>query len=631
MSTVEDVLKIYKLRDRFYAAVNGTRLSYSSSFKGRDSDGIVSIYMTINNENNYPITVKMKFVNIEDLEFFVDMMEKLKIIASNLDYQVQLIPHSNKFDIYINGEQVLSNSLSYYSDRTIRNLKNSISEVFWDIMSESRRASYLWHQINDKQANIDSCMDLVGKLNMDLPLADKKKLIYYKSIGEFASILSMDGYKIDWNVIMKAMEEYDRSFSASDKNARNRAENSLLEEVEKIIGVVKAGRSIHGNSYDIPNDFSVKQLHFILNFLNKLLVMLKEMQLNAASILDYKGEQFANLASIINDALSKGKQEAIKVIAAIKISDNGIPKDYHPRIDSSIIYVPYAVYDKGSFNVEMDKKAEVFRKIQKQQMEKLTQDERDALIYYKSSMYRPINKVVAFIRTRGLSLQDIEKDESLYRELLDIISKCYDEFIKRKEEIEKDNSPIAVRERVMSKQNKIPAVERLFGKYPDKTPGKGEYISIVLASIPLLMSALSKVEAPEDMIVYRGTTKGNCLVKDGRFLSTSCSLSVAKNFLDESDRVKSSKYYYPDIYQIVIPKGSPLIVYTNDLFMDRIEEGKVFDEPQSEILIDPFNFEFKSKYVNSEYIADGTLVSRINYVAVPKVVRRLDDVHTNSL
>ena len=112
MSTFEDVLKTYKLRDRFYAAVNGTGLSYSSSFKDRDSDGIVSIYMTINNENNYPITVKMKFVNIEDLEFFVDMMEKLKIIASNLDYQVQLIPHSNKFDIYINGEQVLSNSLS---------------------------------------------------------------------------------------------------------------------------------------------------------------------------------------------------------------------------------------------------------------------------------------------------------------------------------------------------------------------------------------------------------------------------------------------------------------------------------------------------------------------------------------
>lgn len=620
MSTVGDILKIYELRDRFNDAVDGTVLSYSSSF--RDRDGIISISMTINNENGFPITVKKQFTNIKELESFVEMMENLKEIAMNPDYQVQLIPHSNRFDIYINGERVLPNSLSYYRDRTKMKLKNSISEVFWDIRSESRRASYLWHQVNDKQANIDRCMDLVGKLNSDLPLADKKKHVSYKRIGEFASILSMDGYEIDWNSIMRAMEEYDKAFNASDKNARNSAENNLLEEVKKIIEVVKSGKSISGNGYDIPSDFSVKQLQFILNFLNNLLGILKDMQPNVASILDYKGEQFINLASTINEALSRGKREAIEIISQIKLSDNGILKDYQPKIDSSIICVPYASYDKGSFNVEMSKESNVFREIQKQQMERLTQDERDALIYYKSIMYRPINKVVAFIRERGLSLQDIEKDESLYREVLDIISKCYDEFIKRKIEMAQDNSPFAVMARARAKQNKIPAVERLFGKYPDKTPSKSEYTSIVLSSIPLLESALSKVEAPEDIVVYRGTTKGNCLVNDGRFLSTTRSLNVARDFLGEDDRVKSSKYYYPDIYQIVIPKGSPLIVFTNDLFMDRIEEGEVFDEPQSEILIDPFNFDFKDKYVNSERIADGTLVSRINYVAVPKVKER---------
>ena len=622
MSTVRDSLKLFELRDRFKVAVDGTRLSRSSSFREINSEGIVSVYMTISNENNYPITVKMQFTNITDLETFVEMMEKLKEIAMNPDYQVQLIPHSNRFDIYINGEQVLPTSLSYYCDRTKWNLKNSISEVFFDIRSEARRVSYLWHQVNDKQANIDYCMDLVGKLDGDLPLAEKKNLINFKRVGEFGTILSIDDYEIDWNAIMKAMDEYDKAFSTNDKNARNIFEDNLLEEFKQIIETVKAGKSIAGNSYDIPNDVSAKQLHFILNFLNKLLEMLKDMQLNAASILDYKSEQFANLASTINEALSKGKKEAIEAMAVIRISDSDIPKDYQPKIDSSIIRVPYAVYDKGSFNVEMDTKAEVFNEIQKQQMERLTQDERDALIYYKSSMYRPINKVVAFIRERGLSLQDIEKDESLYREVLDIISKCYDEFINRKEEIKKDDSPFAVMARVRAKQNKIPAVERLFGIYPDDTPSESEYIRIVLNSIPLLGSALSKVEAPEDMVVYRGTAKGTSLVNDGRFLSTSCSLNVARDFLGDDERVNSSKCYCPDIYQIVIPKGSPLIVFTDDLFMDRIEDGRVFDEVQSEILIDPFNYDFKIKYVNSEHIADGTLVSRVNYVAVPKAMER---------
>lgn len=620
MNKIEDYLKVYSLEGRFKDAVNKTILSNSSSF--RHTDGVVSIYMTIRNENGYPINVKMKFTDIKDLESFVDMMEEIKIVAWNPDYQIQLIPHSNRFDIYINGEQVLPNSLSYYANETKRRLKNSIFEVFYDIESESRKASYLWHQINDKQDNIDRCMNLVDKLKGDLPLADKKKLIYYKRIGEFASILSLEGYKLDWNTIIKVMEEYDGLYSGNNKLVQNSDFNNLLEEIKKIIDVVKSGRPICANSYDIPSDFNVKQLQFILNFLNKLSVILREMQINAASILDYKSEQYDNLASTINKALSQGKHAAIEQIATIRISDEDIPKDYHPEIDRSITSVPYAVYDKGSFNLEIDKNSGVFKEIQKQQVERLTQDERDALIYYKSCMYRPINKVVAFIRERGLSLQDIEKDDLLYKEVLEIISKCYDEFIKRKEEINKDISPFAVMARARANQNKIPAIERLFGKYPDKIPGKREYISIVLSSIPLLESALSKVEVSEDIVVYRGATKGTCLVNDGRFLSTSCSLRVATDFLSENDRVKSSKYYFPDIYQVVIPKGSPIIMFTDDLFMDRLEEGKVFNEEQAEVLIDPFNFDFKNNYVNSERIADGTLVSRINYVAKPKVNKK---------
>ena len=89
------------------------------------------------------------------------------------DYQVQLIPHENYFDIYINGEQVTSGSLTYYSDEVKRKLRNSISDVFGEIRSQSRSVSDLYRQVNDKQDNIDRCMELINTLNQALPLAEK--------------------------------------------------------------------------------------------------------------------------------------------------------------------------------------------------------------------------------------------------------------------------------------------------------------------------------------------------------------------------------------------------------------------------------------------------------------------------
>lgn len=616
MSSVSDYLKKDDLKGRLNSAVNMTSLSDDCSIK--DSDGIISVHMKIWNENNYPVTVKMKYNSIEDFEAFVDMMEKLKVIAGYPDYQVQLIPHENYFDIYINGEQVTSGSLTYYSDEVKRKLRNSISDVFGEIRSQSRCVSDLYRQVNDKQDNIDRCMELINTLNQPLPLAEKKKRINFKRIGEFRGLSSVDGYKINWSRIISILNEYAQELRRDKEVALRTAQNKLLKECDEILNAVKSGRSITDNCYDIPMDLPASHYYIILNFLNKLLGMLKEMFQNATSILDYKSSLFDTLASSINDALGCKKETAIEKIAGIKLDSDTQPEDYQPLFDKTIFTVPYANYCKGHFNVEMDKNGDVFKDIQRQQLERLSQAERDALIYYKSSMYRPINKVVAFIRGKGLTLSDVEKDKSLYGEVLDIISGCYDEFIKRKIDMANDDSPFAVKARALAKQNKIPAVERLFGKYPDKTPELRDYTDIVLSSIPLLESALSKVEIPEDIVVYRGTTKGTALVSDGRFLSTTCSLRVASEFLNESDRVEAVQHNNLQIYQITIPKGSPLIVFTDDMFLDEYREGRVFGEEQAEVLIDPFNFDFKFKYGNSEYNGAGVLVARSNYVAIFK-------------
>ena len=76
----------------------------------------------------------------------------------------------------------------------------------------------------------------------------------------------------------------------------------------------------------------------------------------------------------------------------------------------------------------------------------------------------------------------------------------------------------------------------------------------------------------------------------------------------------------PKIYQIRIPKGSPVIVFTNDLFYDKLEPGKVFGEPQAEVLLDPINFDFENVYSNSRVDENGNLINRSDYIATPKYI-----------
>lgn len=606
---------IFDFKKRFKEAITKTGLNESSfEYKLNKDVGTYVVYidMPIYNENNYPIVIKKRFEKKEELNEFIKVLENIKIISLNKKYQVQLIPFHRGFNIFINGELVNPQSLIFYSDKVKRDIKASVRAAFSDVKFLSLTTNRLWKSINDKQFNIDKCAQLIQALNFNLDKKNQLRIIRAQTpIKDDISILApADEYKIDFLEVIKIAEEYD---NAADRNLMRIAEKKMLEQYEKIQTVIEAGKEITSNYFEICDNLTAYQAQMILNFINKLLIIVNDMNLNASMILDYKTEKLNNLQTTINNALTLGKEDSIRVISSIQLSDVNLPKRYKIRDEFPIISIPYMVYDKGSFNFEHEKDEAVFKQIQKQQLEKLTPEERDAIIFYKSMFFRPINKVVSFTRKNGLTLKQVEQDEFLSQQLIDIITKCYDEFINRKEEIKKNPNPFLFGRRISNP----PAVERLFSKYYDHTPDKNEYIKIVLCSIPLLESALKKIEIPEDIVVYRGTN-GLQLNADERFLSTSISLRVAKEFAQNEERNSNNgKTIFPNVFQIVLRKGSHVIAFTDDLFMDRYVEGNTFNEEQQEILIDPINFDFKLNYINSQTIPDGTCVCRINYEAHP--------------
>lgn len=256
-------------------------------------------------------------------------------------------------------------------------------------------------------------------------------------------------------------------------------------------------------------------------------------------------------------------------------------------------------------NPEVDKNAEVFIDLQNQQNENLSQQEREAIILYKTALYNAINTIVRYVRTKGLTIEEALADTEHQNYIMSYLAASYKEFHNGQLEDVKENvyatSPIAVR--------------AIFSRYPNGLLNEEQYNNLVLGSIPLLSSSLSKVKLSEDIIVYRGIANGaRQLNWDHGFLSTSISFQTAKEYSNELDRGING-HLNSEIIQITIPKGSSVICYSNSLFYNDNSIG--FNEPQGEILIDIDDYDMELTSSNSHIIGDR-VTSRANYRLTPK-------------
>lgn len=610
------------MRKRFYKAIANTTIDNGDYIVPYlpDSDRKVVIKFTTQDENKYPINVMKTFSDVSELESFVTMLEQLKILGQSKEYKIELIPVNGvDVDVYLNGEKVPGTSIQNYvaMAKTISSAK--VGQQLMDIQSVCRQMEYLIDQLNDTQRNLNKVENLItavkGTENR------KKQEQYVKDHTPIRLEATLSGVQYEYVLDLAYVVDLAKQYADADKKEQEMIEERMNDFLSVLQQAIEDGKRITNNYYDVYNIFSPADFMILEDFLSQLQIKLEQMQSGIQQNLDIKQKTLNVQTAQINSAIGN-KKDLVDTIKGMQVISTKL-QPINLQSTRPVTKERFVTYNNGQFSKEMQSTDEAFADIQLQQLQKLTTDERDALMYYKTMMYRPINEVIAFIRKHGLTLKEVGKDQEILEHVIQLISNCYDEFIKRKEELE--NSIVGKFQKLHILSGASKSVDRLFGKFPDKTPSKKEYIEIVIASIPLVESALAKVTAPKDIIVYRSSPQ-NALVEDGRFLSTSLSLSTAKMFTSDADRYKGEETKFPNIFKVTIPAGSPLIAFTDDLYTDDYNENFVFNEYQYEILIDPKHYNFKPTYMNSQRVNDNLVATRIDYTATPREILFTDDI-----
>lgn len=197
--------------------------------------------------------------------------------------------------------------------------------------------------------------------------------------------------------------------------------------------------------------------------------------------------------------------------------------------------------------------------------------------------YKEINEIVRYLRSKNLDgISVISKNDALY--LKRIIDSGYQRYLNGVETDKKDFGEGEIYN-YKFRLYQPRAISDFFGKYSNYTfPNETTYKKVIYNTIIQVTSALKKCQLSDDIVVYRGVAnKNSALVLDKGFISTSLSFNTAREFSTMNDRgyndTKQSR-----VYKIIIPKGSSVICYNDNLF--KKDGSKGFNEPQQEILFD---------------------------------------------
>ena len=234
----------------------------------------------------------------------------------------------------------------------------------------------------------------------------------------------------------------------------------------------------------------------------------------------------------------------------------------------------------------------VFQDLFAQQKELLTEDEKVALILYKTSFYKEINEIVRFTRSKDMNyITAINTSYEDRQYIFNILKNGYDRYCKGVTADEKEALDNKMSYSEMFEKNPK-AVVNIFSKFENYTiPNENVYDRMILECTSLLETALKKCCLSEDIVVYRGIANENCdITKDHGYLSTSLSFEEAEKFSQMADRSNNGPMK-PQVYKIIVPKGSSVVCFNNALFYANASDK--FREPQQEILIDIDNYDLE--------------------------------------
>ena len=281
-------------------------------------------------------------------------------------------------------------------------------------------------------------------------------------------------------------------------------------------------------------------------------------------------------------------------------------------------YQNFLNFNYNSPYSEEKSESTVFEDLISQQEKNLTIEEKEALILYKACFYKEINEIVRYLRSKNLDgISVISKNDALY--LKRIIDSGYQRYLNGVETDKKDFGEGEIYN-YKFRLYQPRAISDFFGKYSNYTfSNETTYKKVIYNTIIQVTSALKKCQLSDDIVVYRGVAnKNSVLVLDKGFISTSLSFNTAREFSTMNDRgyndTKQSR-----VYKIIIPKGSSVICYNDNLF--KKDGSKGFNEPQQEILFDINNFDLI--FLDSTYMGNEAYFDI--YQLKPKALKQVHD------
>ena len=251
---------------------------------------------------------------------------------------------------------------------------------------------------------------------------------------------------------------------------------------------------------------------------------------------------------------------------------------------------PFSEKSIPGFRYDHEKNKEEINSINQKQNEQLSDDEKIAINLYKTQLYRAYNNILRYMKQNGLSTEQLVINE----EVTSLIKEAYDELYARK-----DDKPQSLNDLDNSSPNRNLVADNYFAtNFSNGIPTFEQYQEMVINYFKPLLSSLSKVTLEDDITVYRGVNSGELDLSG--IISTSLSPDIASTFEDRGANTNQKAFI-----RIRLPKGSPVIMYTNNLLERYPQEyDDNFKEPQKELAFNSELYEVAEYKQSQETVTD---------------------------
>lgn len=569
--------------------------------KNYNNKDFIEVSFEIWNEVDYIEKANLLFYSEEQVKNFLVEMESLYYANLLGDKNISFFPDNlNNGSIFSfkykdeDGNIIRRDQLKQIAmnnrNKTISNMKKDIEFINQEINDVLSFDNKIKSEIFAMKSMYEDIRTIKEKANSSL---GQFKLLNEKiNFGKAMLIRkTTEAYEIDINEVKLRIG-----------NANNKNEiNQFLEEVRKKI---LDGYEIKIDVSNIDND-DIDVVNYFIKELKNMIIKTKEDQKEFFDLYSKKCNDLISEIKNVNELSFGDFANAIKNMKIEELEDYSYDL---PMYEISQIYNIKHVNANKIYDEKINYKSDVFKKIQKEQEEKLSEKEKNALNLYKSQLYRAINPIISYLRKNNKTISDIANDKVI----AGYIKTAHDEMVEASK---------GVRGYQSGDSSQRLRIDDIFDKYPRKLPSLEQYTKLVLDSLIHIESALKKVSLDEDIVVYRGVIDSNLENENNIFLSTTMDIKQVREFIKvRSNQKRSNKV---KIIRIIIPKGSPLIAYTSELMAGKINEEFPFGDSQKEILLDSANYDFKEiGYEGRSHVASkigSESFEIIDYIANSKI------------